>query len=312
MTDVRRLHMLVELDRLGTISAVARSLSYSTSAVSQQLSQLEREVGAPLLEPDGRRVRLTSAGQVLVEHARAVIDAWERAQSAVVAARAEISGRLSVAAFETAFLAVLPELVRTMRRDHPAARLTMRQVEPDDAMSLVYSREIDLAILERFAGQHLRISGELAETALFDDPMLLAVPASLDREVRRPADVADLDWVMELPGSPTRDWALRLCRGEGFEPRGVYESSDVLVHHSLVRDGLAAAFIPQLTPARLLDGVRLVPLGPEETRTVFAVYRHSRADLPLLSTVVEALSRVRVPDARSTVGIDPRPIRSRP
>ena len=60
--ELRRLRVLVELSRLGTMSAVAQATGYGTSAVSQQLAALEREAGVPLLEADGRRVRLTPAG----------------------------------------------------------------------------------------------------------------------------------------------------------------------------------------------------------------------------------------------------------
>lgn len=293
MSVVLRLHMLVELERLGTISAVARSLAYSTSAVSQQLTQLERDVGAKLLEPDGRRVRLTAQGEVLVEHARTVVDGWEDARSAVAASLDDVAGTVRLAAFETACLALVPDLVRTLGHEHPAARVSMLQADADDALALVQAREADLAIAESYPGQALRHSNDLVATPLFDDPMLLAVPGDLDREVRGPADAADLDWVVELPGTQAREWAVSVCRRAGFEPRAAYATSDVLVHHHLVRIGLAAAFIPALTPRRLLEGVRLIDLDDVHTRTVFAVSRRSRSGDPLLRTATEILGRRR-------------------
>lgn len=293
MGDIKRLHMLLELDRLGTISAVARSLAYSTSAVSQQLSQLERDFGAALLAPDGRRVRLTAQGEVLLRHAHAVVREWEGAQSAVTASLEEVSGTLAIAAFETACLAVVPPLVRSVAREHPHARVTVVQADADAALERVVARESDLAITEKYPGQTFPRSRDIVETVLFDDPMLLAVPDHLDRQVTGVRDVAELDWVVEMPGSPAREWAVAKCRRQGFEPRIAYESADVLVHHNLIRAGLAVGFLLALTPAEMIGGVRLIDLGVTQSRTVYAASRRSHQHMPLLDAVLAILTQGR-------------------
>lgn len=291
MSDIRRLQMLRDLHRLGTITAVARNLSYSTSAVSQQLTQLERDFGAPLLAPDGRRVRLTPQGEVLVAHAEAVLREWEHAHSAVAASFEGVSGSLAITAFETACLALIPPLVRTLEHEHPQAKVTVVQADADHARERVIARETDLAIVERYPGQVFSQSDEIVETVLFNDPMLLAVPETLEREVHGPRDVADLPWVIELPGTPTREWALDTCRAAGFEPNVGFESGDVLLHHSLVREGVAVGFLPALTPPDLVRGVRLIELGAAQSRTVYTVSRASQAEMPLLRAVLEILAR---------------------
>ena len=86
MLDVRRLRLLRELNRRGTVTAVAEALAYTPSAVSQQLATLEREAGVPLMERHGRRLRLTDAGRGLVEHADAVIARLELAEAELAAA----------------------------------------------------------------------------------------------------------------------------------------------------------------------------------------------------------------------------------
>ena len=93
MYDVHRLRLLLELSRRGTLSAVAAALSYSPSTISQQLSQLEVEVGTPLLEPAGRRVRLTPQAEILVSHAETVLRQLEAAETAVARSLAELTGR---------------------------------------------------------------------------------------------------------------------------------------------------------------------------------------------------------------------------
>ena len=99
--EVHRLRLLVELSRRGTLSAVAAALSYSPSTISQQLSQLEVEVGTPLLEPVGRRVRLTPQAEILVSHAETVLRQLEAAETAVARSLAEVTGRVRLATFQT-------------------------------------------------------------------------------------------------------------------------------------------------------------------------------------------------------------------
>src|SRR5690349_1232943 len=99
MLDPRRLRLLRDLARHGTIAAVAGLHAYTPSAVSQQLSVLEREAGTALLRRTGRRVTLTAAGVLLVEHAEAVLGALERADAALAAARSGLVGPLRIGAF---------------------------------------------------------------------------------------------------------------------------------------------------------------------------------------------------------------------
>src|SRR5436190_17367525 len=120
MLDVRRLGLLRDLARLGTIAAVAQARSYTPSAVSQQLSALEREAGAPLLRRTGRRVSLTAAGAVLVEHAEDVFQALERAGAAVHrAGHDRLAGPLTIAAFPSAIRTLLPPAIVALARRHP-------------------------------------------------------------------------------------------------------------------------------------------------------------------------------------------------
>ena len=130
MFTLKRLHLLVELSRRGTIAAVAEALSYSPSAVSQQLSALEKEAGATLLEPVGRRVRLTPEAEMLVTHAEAVLAELERAETGLEASRTTVGGRLRVAAFQTAVLSLVPAALTTLHREHPRLRVEVAQLEP--------------------------------------------------------------------------------------------------------------------------------------------------------------------------------------
>lgn len=149
-----RLRMLSELHRLGTLAEVARSMSYSPSAVSQQLAQLERESGTTLLERVGRRVRLTDAALILVEHADAVLERLERAESHLAHARPETAGTLHVASFQTPLLSIAPPALSLLAERHPALRITITQQELAPSCEGLLTREFDLILGEEFPGVH--------------------------------------------------------------------------------------------------------------------------------------------------------------
>lgn len=130
MLDVRRLRLLRELARRGTIAAVAEALTFSPSAVSQQLGVLEREAGLPLLERTGRGVRLTPAGQNLVRHAEAVLERLEQADADLAEARGGLAGALRIGAFPTATRAIVPAALIALARRHPGLEPMVSETDP--------------------------------------------------------------------------------------------------------------------------------------------------------------------------------------
>lgn len=133
MFDLHRLRLLRELKHRGTLAAVASALSYAPSSVSQQLSQLEAEVGVPLLEPVGRRVRLTEQAEILVAHTEAVLARLERAEAEIAASLTDLAGTLRIASFQTAALALIPAALGLLRDQHPRLRVHVTHMEPENA-----------------------------------------------------------------------------------------------------------------------------------------------------------------------------------
>ena len=130
MIDVRRLRLLLELTRRGTITAVADALAYTPSAVSQQLAALEREAGVPLLERTGRRVALTPAGTVLAGYAESVLAVLEEASAALAATRDSLTGPLRIGAFPSAARVILPPALVALGREHPGLELMVTELDP--------------------------------------------------------------------------------------------------------------------------------------------------------------------------------------
>ena len=132
MFELRRLRLLHELSLRGTIAEVAASLSYSPSTVSQQLALLEREAGVALLEPDGRRVRLTAQGRMLAEHASRMLELDEAARAGLAAPGALEPVRL--AAMPTAAETLVPAALTLLAARAPQLRVELVELPPEESL----------------------------------------------------------------------------------------------------------------------------------------------------------------------------------
>lgn len=297
MFDLHRLRLLRELKHRGTLAAVAAALSYAPSSVSQQLSQLETEVGVPLLEPVGRRVRLTEQAEILVAHTEAVLERLERAEADIAASLSDLTGTLRIASFQTAALALVPTALGLLRDQHPHLRVHVTHMEPEKALPALKARDFDLVLAEEYPGNPNPRPAELEQEDLLDDPLHLALPkpadtAEADGPTAALRSLADHPWVMEPEGTAARHWAVTLCREAGFEPDVRFETTDLLLHLRLVEHNHAAAFLPGLVWTGQTPSVTLRPLPRgRRTRRIFTVVRRGRGRHPAVRACREALLR---------------------
>ncbi len=248
MLDVRRLALLCAVAEHGSISAAAAALSYTPSAASQQLRQLESGLGVTLVERGARGARLTAAGLTLVPHAQSILGRMAAAEAEMHALAGVTGGQLHVAVFPTAGAAYMPAAIRTFSQRHRGVDLRVVEEETATALQALDRREVDLVVGYDFAGSS-EARPELSRTPLFDDPMYLALPGhhSLARcEEIRARQLADESWVSSRPGQPCSRALTEVCAGAGFEPSVVYESDDYVTIHELVAAGVGVALIPAL------------------------------------------------------------------
>ncbi|GAA1780288.1 LysR family transcriptional regulator [Agromyces lapidis] len=291
MLDVRRLRLLVELSQRGTLTAVAEALSYSPSSVSQQLSLLEREAGVPLLVQVGRRVQLTPQALVLVEHARAILDRLEEAESEVARSLTAVGGTVRIAVFQSAAHAVVPQALTLLRAEHPALRVEITEREPDVGLFEVAARDFDLVVAEQYPGHTRAHRAELDRVHLAADAIRLALPPHpAARSAGLPA-AAGMPWVLEPEGTASREWAEQLCREAGFEPDVRFETADLMAHIRLIRSGNAVGLLPDLVWAGEAPSVRLVDLPGHPEREVFTSTRLAAAARPAVVACRDALAR---------------------
>ncbi|MCO8275898.1 LysR family transcriptional regulator [Actinoplanes sp. TRM 88003] len=291
MLEIRRLVLLRELAVRGTIAAVAEALNFSPSAVSQQLSQLEKEAGMPLLRKAGRGVQLTPQAEVLVESVGEVLDMLERAESRLQASTATVSGRVRVAVFQSAALALMPATLLAMATRFPDVRVEMVQREPEEALRETWARDFDMVIAEQYPAHAAPHHPGLDRRPLTTDAIRLALPA----EAAALHPVASLDgarhmpWVMEPRGTASRHFAEQLCRSTGFEPDVRYETADLQAHIRLVESGNAVALIPDLVWAGRDTSCRLLDLPDRPRRTIFTAQRLAGAASPAAHAFRETL-----------------------
>ena len=206
MWDVRRLRLLRELSVRGSLAAVADALHQSPSSVSQQLTQLEREVGLPLLVKSSRGMQLHPHAELLVEHTEAILQRLELAESHVLSSVNEPVGTVRLAIFQSAALALIPRTLARLR-EHKELMVTVTQREPETALLETFARDFDLVVAEQYPGHAAPWHHELDRDALVQDTIRLAVPAELGgRQLRWPTR------------PPCRGWPSRMAPPPGTTP----------------------------------------------------------------------------------------------
>lgn len=293
MLDVRRLRLLRDLARLGTIAAVAEAHTYTPSAVSQQLAALQREAGVTLLERAGRRVALTPTGLALVRHTEVVLAALEAADATLAAARGGLSGTVRIGAFPSAVRTLLPAALVALARDHPALDLMVTELDPVDVPAALRDRRLDVALLHDYDIVPTDPDPALDSIPLLDETVFLAVPAGFAVEADPLAAVRDADWIVGSPGTLCHSVTLHACQLAGFSPAVRHHADDFTAALALVAAGQGVALVPQLAVGQPPAGVRLVPL--DVRRRTRIAYRKGSGDHPAVAACVAAL-RTAAPD----------------
>ncbi|WP_019932593.1 LysR substrate-binding domain-containing protein [Nocardia sp. BMG111209] len=294
MLDVRRLRLLRELAHRGTIAAVAEALTYTPSAVSQQLTALEREAGVPLLERTGRSVALTPAALRLVEHTETVLAVLEQAEAELSSGRGELAGTLRIGAFATAAHTIVAPALVALSRDHPRLELLVTEVDPADTPAALRAETLDLALVQEYD-----YVPRGPETGLDSDPLLeevvyLAAPTATEVAAHR-----DSPWIAGTPGTLCHLVTIRACEAAGFTPRIRHHTDDFGTVLALVAAGQGVAFVPELGATTVPAPVTLTPL-PIRRRTRLA-YRSGTGSHPAVAAARAALHAVTAPAARQTI-----------
>ncbi|UFQ14386.1 MULTISPECIES: LysR family transcriptional regulator [Streptomyces] len=292
MLNLERLRTLDALARHGSVGGAAAGLHVTTSAVSQQMAKLEREVGQQLLAKNGRGVRLTDAGRLLAEHAARILSQVERAQADLEEQRGKAVGELRISAFPTAMRGLLPAALAALRAGHPGLRVGCHEVEPAPAVAAVVRGDIDMAVVLDWYNKPLPIPDGLVKAPLLDDPADVAMPAAHPLADRSEVDLeefADDEWITWGEGEFCHEWLLLTLRGKGIEPRVAHRAQEHHTQLALVAAGLGVCVAPRLGRDPMPVGVRAVPVRHRVRRHVYVVWRADADRRPSIRAAVEAL-----------------------
>jgi DNA-binding transcriptional LysR family regulator len=292
MLNLERLRTLDALARHGSVSGAAEGLHITTSAVSQQMSKLEREIGQQLLAKNGRGVRLTDAGRLLADHAARIISQVELAQSDLEAQRGQVVGELRLAAFPTAARGLFPAAITGLRSAHPGLRISSREMEPEAAVLAVLRGDHDLAVVLDWYNKPLPTPDGLVKASILDDTADVAMPATHRHAHRSEVDLedfADDDWVTWGESEFCDEWLMHTLRSKGIEPRVAHRAEEHSTQLALVGAGLGVCVAPRLGRGPVPEGVRTVPVRQSVSRHVYAVWRADADRRPSIRAAVEAL-----------------------
>ncbi|MFJ8133928.1 LysR family transcriptional regulator [Streptomyces hydrogenans] len=298
MLDVRRLRILQHLAAYGTVAATAEALHLTPPAVSQHLAALQKEAGTPVVEKQGRTLRLTAAGELLVAHAEIILAELAAAESGLASLRSGRRGIVRITAFASAARTLVVPLWQRLAGTDTAPELSLRLSvqEPDQALDELHKRSTDLALVHSYTVLPRSFPAAYEQALLLEEPVLLALHLRQADELGlrpgRPVDLsrtADMPWLTPGPETSCYEMIQRACGAAGFVPDIRARSSDFAVLAALVAAGAGIALIPRMALPDATELLSLHPLLHPVSRSVFTVSRAGTSKHPDLRRVRQLL-----------------------
>ncbi|GAA1985028.1 LysR family transcriptional regulator [Nocardiopsis rhodophaea] len=292
MLSVDRMRVLHAIAVNGSLTAAAEALRVTNSAVSQQLSKLEREVGQPLVQRDGRGVRLTEAAMLLVDRTGQILSLVRQAEADLEAHRDTVLGHLRLSSIATAARGLVPAALVALREAHPGLRVNLDELEPHESVPAVARGDIDLSIVVDWDGAPVPLPEGVRRAPLMEDIADIALPVDHPLAHR---DLVDLDevlgepWISWTRGSICDDWLHQTLRARGVEPDIAHSVEEHQTKFAMIAVGLGAAVMPRLGRGPIPEGVRVVPVQPALVRQVCVVWRADASRRPAIRATIRSL-----------------------
>lgn len=289
LPDPTRLRLLVDVAHHGSIAGAARANAITASAVSQQLTTLERECGVPLLERLPRGVALTAAGEVLAERGRALVRLLEAARGDIDGFDDHLVGRVRIGTIASAAQALVLPALATLSAAHPGLDATVTVAEPHASLAALQEGRLDVAVVDVYEHAPMAFPARVTATTVHHEPLVLIGREPFEAGTRL-ADLAESPWVMP-PAEAACGQAVRYaCRQAGFEPQVRWETDDLQLLAHAVAAGQGVTLLPQLAIDVVRPGLHTSePAGARLGREIRAVVRAGERERPLLRAVTDAL-----------------------
>jgi DNA-binding transcriptional LysR family regulator len=295
----------MELRHLRYFVAVAEELSFTHAAVrlhvsqpplSQQIRQLEDELGVELFERGTRPVRLTTAGILLLKRARVIIADVQSATAETKRVGKGQTGELAVAFVGSAMYSFLPDVFNRFCRAFPHVELSLHEMLAADIAEALHTRRVDVG----FARPPLLHTDNIVQKSLFDEPFVVAVPEAHRLASRETVELPELEnepliLYPRYPLPSTTEFVMRTCTAAGFPARVIQEVRHIQTAIGLVSAGVGLTWVPHSVGLQARRGVRFVSFcDPSPVATLYVAWHRNSQTLLLdnfLSTVEEERAR---------------------
>ena len=290
---MRRLLVLQELNRQGTVNATAAALHLTPSAVSQQLAALSRELGCRVTEKEGRNLRITSAGQVLLGHADEISAQLEALKGDLERHQLGEVGVVRVGAFQTASRQIVVPAAAALKLTHPGLDVNVSQIDAPQSFLELAAGRLDIALSVEYIDSPPTADPRFSRIRLLQDEFKVLLPAGHRLASRNSVPLEELrdePWIGNIPGSPCHFVTMAACAAAGFAPQVRHEVDDWAITVELVAAGLGISFIPDLAKPSARDDVAIRPLsGRPAARNIVAFTRRGTEESPTIARVLAAM-----------------------
>lgn len=287
--ELQHLELLRELRDRGTITAVAAAGFRSPSAVSQQLRTAERAFGLRLVEPDGRRLRLTEAGRLLADGAQEVAVTLARLHAQLDDLRGQPQGSVRICGLPSATELLVPALIGRLGGTEVTIELTDEDIAEADFAGL--TADYDLVIAHSLDAIPSGADDRLVVT-LATEPLDVAVPLGHRLAGRRqlaPSDLAGENWIGVPAGFPFDTVRVAIENRSGRSLNVVQRIRDNRLVEALVAQGLGCGLLPRFT-TRPRHGMVTIPLAEvRSTRQIVAIARPDRVERAVVRLALDLL-----------------------
>ncbi len=290
--------MNVEIRHLRYFLAIAEELNFTRAAeklgiaqppLSQQIKQLEQELGVQLLERDSRPVRLTEAGQYFREQAQIIVSRLEDLVTKMQKMGRGETGTLAIAFVSSATFEVLPVVLREFQKRYPKVQLDLFEMNTTEQKVALLERRINLGFVRP------DLADEIIETEkIIEEPIVLAVPAGHKYTEQKSISLAKLsaDPLICFPRMPEPSFGsfiVGVCREHGFEPNVVQHAGELQTALSLVAGGMGLALLPNSIRKIDREGVVYIPLTEPVPKTTLSIAYRKDDTSPILKAFLEIL-----------------------
>jgi DNA-binding transcriptional LysR family regulator len=299
--DFGRLRTLRELSLRHTMAAVADAMRVSSSAVSQQIAQLEAQLEIELVERRGRGVRLTPAGQRLVSYADRLTGLIEEAKSDIAAMRSVVSGEIRLAAFPSIAATVIPRTVRALRQEFPQLLVVLEELESTEGLAALRSWQVDVALVDDLSLGGLAQDAGIEIQRVMDDELLAMLPRTHTLAKRKSIALEELKddrWALDVSGTFGQR-IIDLCDGQGFRPLINANCSGFPAIAAMVSAGCSVSIMPALRVRNSRGSFHVARLRPSLSRTIMTAYRREAQHKPAIAALLSQIQAIAQSAARS-------------